>query len=93
MKYFKKHYESCDHEFTLVGSYTQEDITEIGDILCKCDIIELSDKKYSYDQITEYLELDEITEIDFAEYNRIKNTLSLCEKLQDVIDKLLISIL
>lgn len=92
-KYFKQHRESGDTEFTIVGSYTQENITEHGDLLCQCDIIEHRYKRYSYDHIHEYLELDEIEEIDFAEYTRIKNTLAMCEQLKDVMDKLLSSIL
>lgn len=76
-KFFKKHFESGNHEWTKYGSYDEEDITPDGDILCVVDELEHGyDREYiDHNIYQEHIDLDEMMLISEKEYKAVINKL------------------
>lgn len=95
MTYFKKHYESCDKEWTVYGCYKEQDITPSGDILCVVDEIEMDPEKshIQHDVNQDYFEEDEITQITRSEYNEMLNKVKKAEEYLNKADSILKTLL
>lgn len=90
-KYFKKHNESCDREWTVYGCYEEQDITPSGDILCVVDDIEMNPEKshLQHSIYQDYFEEDEITQITRSEYNEMLNKVKKAEEYLNKADSIL----
>lgn len=94
-KFFKQHFESCNREWTIYGSYDESDITPNGDILCVVDDVENdSDNEHIQHTIYQnYCEPDEITHISEDEYNAVINKLREADGYYDKADEVLKSLI
>ena len=94
-KFFKKHYESGSHEWTIYGSYEEEDITPLGDVMCVVDDVDSdADKEHIEHTIyQEFFEPDEVTYISEDEYNAVLNKLREADGYYDKADEVLNTLL
>lgn len=93
MKYFKKHYESCDREWTEFGCYEESDITPEGDFCVSVYSVECNDGKCSYDCYDNYFELDDIQEITKEESLEVIKQLHKVDEIQEQINTIIKAIL
>lgn len=95
MEYFKQHFESCDHEWTIYGCYSEKDITPAGDVACSVhDIDKSGDKDHIEHSVYEdYIEPDEVTHITEKEYLAVINKLREADDYYCKADEVLKSLL
>lgn len=93
MKYFKKHYEGCDHEWTDYGGYEDSDITPEGEIEATVYSVDREDDKYSYAIHELLFEHEDITEITKDEYMHVVEQLQKVDELQSQINEILAGII
>lgn len=94
-KFFKQHFESGSHEWTIYGCYEEKDITPRGDILCVVDDVD-SDPDNEHIQHTIYQDYcwpDEVTHITEEEYNAAINKLREADGYYDKADEVLKSLI
>ena len=94
-KFFKQHFESGSHEWTIYGSYDEGDITLNGDIRCLVDDVDSypGNEHIQHTIYENYCEPDEVTHIDKEEYNTVINKLRKADGYYDKADEVLKTLL
>lgn len=93
--YFKQRNESCNTEWTVYGSYCEEEITNDGDFLALVhDITNHADEDHlKYSDYQTYIEPESVTEITKEEYESVISKLASVEDLYDKADEIMKSLL
>lgn len=89
--YFKQHIESNTNEWTIYGTYCEDDLTELGDVCVNVyDIAFHSGQDHmEWSEYRDYIRPDEVTKINKEEYESVISKIASVEDLYDKADEIL----